>query len=1092
MQAGNWELVNQAVFDSLPVQVAVLNVGGDIVAVNRVWRQFALENGGQPEEVGIGANYLAVTERAAEAGDVVAAETLAGIKAVLLGQLSHFSLEYPCHSPQEKRWFLLNAAPLADGSGVVITHTNITEQKLAEESLYESEVRFQLTADSAPVLIWMSGVDKLCTYFNQVWLEFTGRTMAQELGYGWAEGVHPDDVARCLTTYTSAFDAHLPFSMEYRLRRADGQYRWILDNGVPLYGGSGDFTGYIGSCIDIGDQRQALLSVAEREMLLRSIVETVDEGIVVLNDQGIIESFNPAASQLFGYPAEEVIGRNASILMAPSESERGDQYLAEFLTTGIKKYIGVVQEAEGQRRDGSVFPMDVVVSEMRVNDQVKFTALVRNISHRRQDELARQQLLTAERQSRLQAETLTRVTLALAAQTSLMAVLDEILTQAHQLVPYQTGNFTMLSGDQMHVTRQRGYTPLGLDASVMRGLQLYLSNLPIDEMVVGLRRPLVIMDTSQEPSWHVVPHLEWVRACLIMPIIHQRKVLGLLILDSNQANAFSYEDAERLQPLANAAAVALENARLYDQALHENVAHEQTSAALRASMEQIEQAKQEWETTVDALPQLICLIGKNHMIARINRAVEQWQLGSPQTAVGKGFHQLLHPDCTNRDCFIHRFYREAWQQLEQGLPFDYAGHDPVLNRYLSLQCRPVPQQSSRIYATILVDDLSERKEMEEAMLHSQKLESLGVMAGGVAHDFNNLLTGILAEASLVLDKLPADHPVQQNLVRLSQTAERAAGLTTQLLAYAGRGRFEVVPLDLNQLVNDNMVLLATTVSKEISLQTALHPGLPLIEADAGQIQQVIMNLIINAAESYEGQPGVVRVATSLEPVLPAGQSQPAMMVCLLVEDKGSGMPAEVQQQIFDPFFTTKRTGRGLGLAAIQAIVQGYQGTIQITSQVGEGTTFRVCLPMLARTDALPKMSAPIPAEVDLDLVLVIDDDRAIRAALTEMLELRGATVLPAENGRKGISLFQQHLNEIQLVLLDMTMPVISGEETFHRLRQLRADIPIILLSGYSEEEAVNRLGTSSVTTFLKKPFNFNQLTARIAESLSEHQKNNKR
>jgi signal transduction histidine kinase len=505
-------------------------------------------------------------------------------------------------------------------------------------------------------------------------------------------------------------------------------------------------------------------------------------------------------------------------------------------------------------------------------------------------------------------------------------------------------------------------------------------------------------------------------------------------------------------------------------------------------MQQVEQAKQEWEATVDALPQLICLLDRDHLVTRINRAVELWQLGPVSRTTGKTLHQVLHPDCADETCFMHHFCEQAWQQLEQGLPFDYTGHDPVLNRYLSLQCRPVFEQSARTYATVLIADLTEQKEMEEAVLHSQKLESLGVMAGGVAHDFNNLLTGILAEATLAAKKLAAEHAIQVHLKRLIESTERGAGLAIQLLAYAGKAPRQLARLDLNQLIVENIALLQTTVSQGITLHTELTPHLPLIEADPGQIQQVVMNFILNAAEAYEGRPGQVLVRTLAQTVAggPFSSLEPGSYACLIVVDEGIGMSPEIQQRIFDPFFTTKPAGRGLGLAGVQRIVRSHRGKIELESYPNVGTQFKVLLPAFAAYNgAQPVSEKQIASSGPIlpQTVLVIDDEYAIRVAVADMLELYGVTTLLAENGRDGVEQFQQQGENIDLVLLDMTMPVLSGKNAFFQLRAQRADIPIILFSGYGESEVTDLLGAMPRTFFLQKPFRFDQLLAHIYRAM---------
>ncbi len=265
------EELKESILGSFAGHVAVIDRTGRILVVNSKWLMFSAENGaGFDPSIGPGANYLAACAKAAESGDLSATQALLGIKSVMAGQREYFEMVYPCHSPKEQRWFTMVVTPLtrAEG-GAVIKHTDITQHRIAESKLRESETRFRYMADTAPVMIWMSGLDRLCTYFNQGWLDFTGRTLHQELGNGWVKGVHPDDLQRCLQTYTRAFDAQQKFIMEYRLRRADGQYRWIIDSGVPRFLNDRTFAGYIGCCFDITERKE--LATARMEFSGRLI-----------------------------------------------------------------------------------------------------------------------------------------------------------------------------------------------------------------------------------------------------------------------------------------------------------------------------------------------------------------------------------------------------------------------------------------------------------------------------------------------------------------------------------------------------------------------------------------------------------------------------------------------------------------------------------------------------------------------------------------------------------------------------------------------------------------------------------------------------
>ncbi len=389
----------------------------------------------------------------------------------------------------------------------------------------------------------------------------------------------------------------------------------------------------------------------------------------------------------------------------------------------------------------------------------------------------------------------------------------------------------------------------------------------------------------------------------------------------------------------------------------------------------------------------------------------------------------------------------------------------------------------------LRDYLEERARSEERLRETQKLESLGVLAGGIAHDFNNLLTGVLGNASLALDDAAPGSHLASRLQDVVQATERAAHLTKQLLAYAGKGRFFVQDLDLSQQVREITALVQSSVPRTVQLRLELAEGLPCIEADSAQIQQVIMNLVINGAEAIpESQTGSVLVATGVQDVdaayirttLSDTEISDGRYVTLEVHDTGVGISPEVVRQIFDPFFTTKFTGRGLGLAAVKGIVRGHKGAIKVYSTPGQGTTFKLLFPA-RRGEA--RNTASRTAEQHLlrgsGTVLVIDDEEIVRHTAQATLERFGYKVLLAEDGMQGVKRFREFAAEIEVVLLDMTMPVMSGEETFRELRLIRPEVRVILSSGFNEVEAIRRFTGKGLAGFVQKPYT----SARLAEAV---------
>ena len=392
-------------------------------------------------------------------------------------------------------------------------------------------------------------------------------------------------------------------------------------------------------------------------------------------------------------------------------------------------------------------------------------------------------------------------------------------------------------------------------------------------------------------------------------------------------------------------------------------------------------------------------------------------------------------------------------------------------------------------------DISERKAAEEALRRAAKEESLSVLAGGVAHDFNNLLAAILGHASLALKQLPEGSPARRHVEKAASAVERAADLTRQMLAYSGRGHFVVRPTDVNALVRENLPLLEVAVPKSVRLEARLDPGLPPVDADVGQIQQVLMNLVINGAEAIGERGGAVTVATGTKDVAASDESlwrasgqplAPGRYVLLEVRDDGPGMDADTVDRIFEPFFTTKFTGRGLGLAAVLGVVRGHRGALSVESAPGRGTVFRILFAPSSQASELEAAAEAVPDRRDLTLLL-IDDEEVVRDMVGEVLEQEGVSVLRAEDGARGVALFREQRERIDLVLLDLSMPGLSGEETFRRLREIDPGVPVILSSGYDHDEARGRFGEGTPAGFIQKPYRPEQLMAEIGRCLGRAQ-----
>ncbi|HWQ09809.1 MAG TPA: response regulator, partial [Holophaga sp.] len=479
----------------------------------------------------------------------------------------------------------------------------------------------------------------------------------------------------------------------------------------------------------------------------------------------------------------------------------------------------------------------------------------------------------------------------------------------------------------------------------------------------------------------------------------------------------------------------------------------------------------------------------------------EWDLAKDEVAWSEGFYRLLGLDPGgpapsfrmllggSYPADRRRVLRALGAATHKGCPMSldhrFLGSGERL-RHLHTSLRPVTGEDGKVLRICgVTQDLTERKSAEEALRQAQKLESLGVLAGGIAHDFNNLLAAILANLNLAQITIPEEGKAAHYLKQVENTVLRAADLTRQMLAYSGRGAFVIQTLDLNQVVGDIAQLLKATLSKKVDLQFSLGGNLPHIDADIAQLQQVIMNLVTNAAEAIGDQEGTLHLETRadhldaavVETTFQGQDLEPGRFVVLRVTDTGCGMEAEVLERIFEPFFSTKFSGRGLGLSALRGILKGHHAGIRIQSEPGRGSDFQVYFPA-SRNPAPDAFRTPAPPEATVahaGTILLVDDEEDVLSATSEMLVHLGYKVLEAQNGREALDVFQQASAEIRLVLLDLTMPRMDGYETLRELQQLQPGVRVILCSGYNQQETIKEARLGDAVGFLNKPFRLDEL-----------------
>ncbi|MFO7537922.1 MAG: response regulator [Chloroflexota bacterium] len=505
----------------------------------------------------------------------------------------------------------------------------------------------------------------------------------------------------------------------------------------------------------------------------------------------------------------------------------------------------------------------------------------------------------------------------------------------------------------------------------------------------------------------------------------------------------------------------------------------QAELALRASEERL-------RTVVNNAPIIIWGVNRQGILTLLEGKTLE-QIGfRPEEFVGLSIFDIT-------DTRVPQLGKQFEQAL-QGESLTTIEH--MRGRTLEMRYSPLMDEDGQVSDVIgIAIDITERQHAEEMLFQAQKLESLGILAGGIAHDFNNLLVAILGQTSLAQKKLPPDHPAYLHLDKAVSAIEKAASLVRQMLSYSGRSQLKIESIDLNRLIEDNIHLFQASLPKNVVLRTELQAGLPLIEGDWGQMQQVIMNLIINGVEAIGQKAGTVIVTTSTEEmdmnrerndqwIWSDSLSTVKQWISLEVSDNGQGMDEKTVTRIFDPFFTTKPKGHGLGLAAVLGILRSHQGSVQVQSKPDGGTTFKLLFPAGGESSQVIESSGMQVSTAGQHLVLVVDDEQPVREAISDILEDQGMQLLMAADGQTAIQLLQEYSEEIDLVLLDLSMPGMGGEEVLQEMRKINPTIRVILSSGYDKNDVLHRMRDQPLSGFIQKPYTLEALIEIVQQNLT--------
>jgi PAS domain S-box-containing protein len=956
----------------------------------------------------------------------------------------------------------------------------LAERQRAIEELRETQRNMRLIAENTGDVFFAYNMERRLLYCNAAFESLTGYTLAELREQDFINYLYPDDEARMLALFESTFQGESFANAEYRIITRSGDVKWCSSSVGPLLDELGIQIGVQGLERDIAERKRieetqrflveasAVLSASlDYEATLKTLTRLV---VPYLADWCIVHTFQPDGSvqrmaDTFADPRKEALARtihreyppdptaphghpralrtgqpeliaeiSAEILASGARDERHLQLQREM---GIRSTISVPLVARGR----TLGAITLVCAESERHYDAGDLELAKDLARRAALAVDNAQLYRAAQRRLAELTTLQNVAWAINSSLRLDEVFRTVVTQISTAFGYQMVSIYLREGDGLSLQAYVGYT------EVMWFIWL---DQAVGGRVARTGEAIFMRDATADPDFTVLA--PGTRQAIIVPLKRgESEVLGILVVESAGEPILTEDDFALLLLLADQISVAVTNARLFAE---QHASEQRYRSLLDQAADSIFVTEPDGRI-LDANEQATALLGYTH-----------------GELLSMRLYELAEP-------------AEAQARLRQATRATMALH---LRRHDG-ELLPVEISAAAIDAGVvlaIVRDVSERLRLENQLRQAQKLEAIGTLANGIAHDFNNLLAAITGYADLALDSTAPDDPRYADLQQIVHAAQRGAGLTRQLLAFSRPAAPERKALNPADLVQEVFRLLRPTIPSTIAIDAAPAVDSWMVEADAAQVQQVLVNLVVNARDALPngGNIGI----TSANVLLDAAQARrldvaAGRYVRLSVADDGVGMDEQIVGRIFEPFFTTKAHGKGtgLGLAITLGIVRGHGGVIDVTSRPGQGTTVAVYLPAGGSSARVAETGGAGVTRGQGELILVVDDEPAVRQLGRRILERYGYRTLIAEDGRSAVEVFRAHAAEVAAVVLDLTMPGMDGRATFYALREI-SDVPIVFSSGQSAAELSAQLAAPD-TLFIAKPYNLAELTRAIAQVL---------
>lgn len=958
----------------------------------------------------------------------------------------------------------------------------LAAQQARQDALIESERRFRLLAEAAPVMLWVGDAEGRCTYLNGPLRKFWGAP--EDLaGFDWRETLHPEDAAAVMATATAAAADGAPFCVEARYRRADGAWRVMTTDARPRFDGQGRFQGMIGVNIDVTDAREAEAALRESEQRFRAMADSAPSPVWVSGPDGAVEFGNRAMVDFFGGEESQLLGSGWTSRVHPDDLPM----IEEVRQTSRARQSPFSFDARFRNAAGHWRWLRIATSP-RFDGSGRFMGYVGiafDITEAREAETA----LRAEEQ---------RHAFLLRLGDTIRDLEDPVAIMAEA---------TRMLGEQLKVPRV-GYgevdeteTRVGMRAIWTDGtIDAAAGDYAMDDFGPQLSRDLKARRTVRVADVEVDPRTAGAapaftamgtRAFLRVPISRGGRLQAFLFLHSPVVREWTDAEADLAEDVAERTWAAVERAR--------------------AELE-LRESEARFRAIADTAPVLIWVTRADRKRAFVNQAYVEFWGGSYEDARDGDWRDRLHPDD------VERVVRESMEGEASLQPFMLEGRYRRADgeyRWLRSYSRPrldirggvlgfvgvaydvteahqVEADLKRLNELLeerVTEALAEKAKAEAALMHAQRMEAVGRLTGGVAHDFNNLLTVIIGALDMVL-RSPDDAARRQRLAEAAlAAARRGERLTHQLLAFSRRQALRPQLCDPNALITEGEPLLRRAVGETRKLKLSLQPGLPAVNIDPSHFEAALLNLLVNAHDATpEG--GSIEIATE-RCLIEEGELEGLAggeYVCVRVADTGVGMTPEVAEKVFEPFFTTKAVGKGtgLGLSQVYGFVRQSGGAVTLESAVGHGTTISLYLPAStgrAEQTARPNRDDRVGGAFEGLKVLLVEDDPAVAEVAEAMLTQLGGQVTRADGPEEALARLKRR--RFDLLLTDVVMPGgVNGVELARQAAALRPEMKVLLASGYAGE-AVDHALADAPWPFLRKPYDAESLMEGLKKALAK-------